>query len=93
MDTLSLYRSVYPGLESYGLGELVDYFGLNDPLRDLALKYCPERRRKAHCALYDALASSLLLLFLESLEEMRDRMSLHWLLQLSQGLEPQQELF
>lgn len=93
VDTLSLYKAVYPGLESYGLGDLVEAFGLRQLLDQTAAEYCPQKRQKPHCALYDALASSLLLIYLESLEEMSDRMSIRWLLQLSQGIEPQQELF
>ena len=93
IDTLSLYKAIYPRLESYGLGELTEAFGLRRQLDGLAARHCPGKRSRPHCALYDALASSLLLLYLEGLEEMRDRMSIRWLLQLSQGLEPQQELF
>jgi DNA polymerase-3 subunit epsilon len=93
VDTLSLYKAVYPGLESYGLGDLVAQFGLQDQLNDVSLKHCPGARRKPHCALYDALASSLLLLQLEATGELRDRITLSWLLQLSQGMDSQQELF
>ena len=93
LDTLSIYKTVYPGLNSYGLGDLVEVFGLGEQLDTLARVHCPERRRKPHCALHDALASSLLLIYLESLPEMRNRMPVPWLLQMSQGLEPQQELF
>ncbi|MEX0330897.1 MAG: 3'-5' exonuclease [Puniceicoccaceae bacterium] len=93
VDTLSLYKSIFPGLDSYGLGDLVKTFGLQQQLEAAANEYCPQKRRKPHCALYDAIASSLLLTYLESLDEMCDRMSIRWLLQLSQGIEPQQELF
>jgi DNA polymerase III epsilon subunit-like protein len=93
IDTLSICRSVYPGLESYGLGDLVDRLQLQEQLEQLALGHCPGNRRKPHCALYDALASALLLLHLESTEALRDRMSLRWLLQMSDGQSAQQELF
>ena len=48
--------------EDYSLGSLVQAFGLEPDLRTLATEHCPEDRRKPHCALYDALASALLLL-------------------------------
>ncbi len=93
IDTLSIYKALYPGLPSYSLGELVQQFGILDRLQELAETYCPEKRSKAHCALYDALASALLLIQLEENDELQDRMSLGWLLQLSDGNTSQQELF
>jgi DNA polymerase-3 subunit epsilon len=93
IDTLSIYKALYPGLESYSLGELVQQFGIQDRLTELAGQYCPQKRSKAHCALYDAIASALLLIQLEDNEELKDRMSLEWLLQLSHGTSSQQELF
>jgi DNA polymerase-3 subunit epsilon len=93
IDTLSIYKSVYPGLDSYGLGDLVSRFGLMERLEALGLQYCAEIRRKPHCALYDALASALLLLQMEDTEELKGRITVTWLLQLSQGVEAQQELF
>ena len=93
IDTLSIYRSLFRGLESYSLGSLVDLFGLQEELEQLAEKFCPENRSRPHCALFDALASSLLLLRLESEEMLKDRISSGWLLQLSQEATPQTELF
>ena len=93
IDTLSIYRSLFPGLDSYALGSLVDVFGLRDKLEELAIQFCPAKRSTAHCALFDALASSLLLLRLEEEEMLRDRISCGWLLQLSQESAPQTELF
>lgn len=93
VDTLTIYKALYPGLESYSLGELVNQFGIEDDLKELAVQHCPEARCKPHCALYDAIASALLLIKLESSDELKDRMSLAWLLQLSDGSSPQQELF
>jgi len=61
VDTLCLYQYAYPGLESYKLADLVSLFGLNAALDALAAERCPEGRRHWHCALYDALASALLL--------------------------------
>jgi hypothetical protein len=72
---------------------LVKEFMLQDDLDNLAGKHCPSNRRKAHCALYDALASSLLLVRLASEESLSSYLSLGWLLQFSNGSSPQQELF
>lgn len=93
IDTLSIYRMLYRGLESYGLGELVDAFDLRPALEELARSHCPAGRQRAHCALYDALASSLLLLRLESEPSLTERISLNWLLELSEQSDSQQELF
>jgi len=93
IDTLSIYRALYGGLASYGLQELVQAFNLEDPLTGLADAYCPERRRKPHCALYDALASALLLLRLEDEADLQGRISTAWLLRLSRQVSGQQELF
>ena len=93
IDTLSIYKHLYPGLDSYALVDLVDLFGLQGELDASAAEYCPEDRSQSHCALYDALASSLLLLRLEDTEGFADRVTTGWLLQLSAGREAQQELF
>lgn len=61
IDTLRLYQRLYPDLPGHALGTLVDTFALRVELEQLALLHCPPDRRKAHCALYDALASALLL--------------------------------
>ena len=55
IDTLSLYRRAWPGQKSYRLMELLRGQGLEEELQTL----CPGR--EAHDALYDALASGLLL--------------------------------
>ncbi|HKJ89823.1 MAG TPA: hypothetical protein VJ960_01725 [Oceanipulchritudo sp.] len=93
IDTLSLYRRLYRGLEAYGLTELVDGFGLRETLLELAQGHCPPGRARPHCALFDALASSLLLLRLEEEPELKDRMTRGWLLELSGGEQVQAELF
>lgn len=61
IDTLRIYQTLYPTLDSHSLGSLVERFGLAPGLTAAARAHCPARRRKAHCALYDALASALLL--------------------------------
>lgn len=62
LDTRVLYQSLYPGLSSYQLQQLVSTFQLQDELDTLAVTHCPPKRRRYHCALYDALAAALLLL-------------------------------
>ena len=71
LDTLSIYRRLYPDLDSYQLNALIDLFQLAEPLNQLAQEYCPKERIRYHCALYDALASALLLFRLYSLSELK----------------------
>ena len=49
------------GAASAALGELVVAFGLEERLRAASERWCPQARCRFHCALYDALASALLL--------------------------------
>lgn len=79
LDTLQLYRRVYPGLESYGLESLVRAFHLQENLDQQARTFCPHGRQRYHCALYDALASALLLIRLLSEPELEEA-SLRWLI-------------
>jgi len=98
IDTLSLYRRIYPQLGSHKLEDLVHLFGLKEALDERSGLYCPERRQRYHCALYDALASALLLTRLYHEPELED-ISLRWLLMQSAAAEStrasmgQQELF
>ena len=78
LDTLQLYRSAYPQLSSYKLSDLIADFELQAELDDLAALYCPEKRRRFHCALYDAFAATLLLKRLYAEPELAP-ISLHWL--------------
>jgi len=64
IDTGSLYRQIYPQLESYKLAEVVAVCGLQGELDELAARYCPPDRCQYHAALYDALAGAVLLLYL-----------------------------
>ena len=84
LDTLYIYRSVYPGLESHRLQDLIVLFGLEGELQTRAKLYCPSGRRRYHSALYDALASALLLTRLYDEPELK-RMTLHWLMIQSQS--------
>lgn len=86
LDTLPIYRRVYPGLESYSLQMLVGLFGLQPDLDRLADLDCPAGRRQYHSALYDALGSALLLARLFG-EPGLEGVSLHWLLRQSQKSE------
>jgi DNA polymerase III epsilon subunit-like protein len=86
IDTLRLYELVFPGLAQYGLGDIVETFGLRAELDEAAAKFCPKDRRKYHCALYDALGSALLLLHLGSLPGY-ENLSLDWLIVESQSPE------
>ncbi len=93
IDTLAIYRAVYPGLASYALGDLVDRFACGEELAELARRHCPPQRARPHCALHDALASALLLVRLEREPELAGRIRLGWLLQRSEARAPQPELF
>ena len=72
LDTLQMYRNLYPKLASYKLDALVLQFELESELNTLAQMYCDESRLKFHCALYDALAAALLLKRLFFLKELVD---------------------
>lgn len=78
LDTLSIYRRVYPQLESHKLQTLVEVFQIQSELDRQAGILCPAQRRHYHCALYDALASALLLRRLSEEPEL-EASSLRWL--------------
>jgi DNA polymerase III epsilon subunit-like protein len=98
VDTLQLYKRLYPGVGNYSLAHLVSTFGIGEVLEKNATKYCPPRRQKYHCALYDTLASALLLTRLAE-EAKISEASLEWLIETStsnqkmQGLPGQLTLF
>lgn len=79
LDTLRLYRCIYPELPGYGLEALVSTFGLQVELDQCAALDCPVGRQHYHCALYDAMASALLLARLFSEPELEGA-SLRWLI-------------
>ena len=83
LDTCALYRTLFPDMESYNLSALIQAFGLETHLNELAVQHCPETRSTYHCAAYDALASGILLIQLEQYEELRG-ITLPQLLQWSQ---------
>ncbi len=61
IDSCRLARLWLPTLGDYKLASLIKLFKLQGQLDALAERYCPPQRRKYHCALYDALASALIL--------------------------------
>lgn len=79
LDTLQLYRRIYPQLESHKLGDLMKLFDLEAELTVQAGRYCPPKRGRYHCALYDALASALLLKRLYQ-EPALQAVTLRWLI-------------
>jgi DNA polymerase III epsilon subunit-like protein len=87
LDTRRIYESLYPNLPSYQLADLVATFALAENLTALATQHCPGRRRRPHCALFDALAAALLLARLTQ-EPSIAGASLAWLL--AQSVPPDQ---
>lgn len=61
LDSRVLALHAFPDLPDYSLGAVVVGLGLQSALDDLARKHCPQQRRSYHAALYDALASALIL--------------------------------
>ena len=61
IDSCRLARAWMPSLGDYKLSSLISLLKLGSKLDDLAAVHCPPQRRRFHCALYDALASALLL--------------------------------
>lgn len=98
VDTLRLYKKLYPDIGNYSLAHLVSTFGVGDNLEKNALRSCPPGRLKYHCALYDTLASALLLTRLAEEPKIADA-SLEWLIEASasgqkkSGLLTQETLF
>lgn len=62
LDTGYLYRNYGDDPTSLKLEDLVLRWELQRELDELAARFCPADRRRYHCALYDALASGLLLI-------------------------------
>ncbi|MFT4900952.1 MAG: DNA polymerase III epsilon subunit-like protein [Lentimonas sp.] len=90
LDTLYLYRRIYPQLSSHKLERLIVCFQLSEALQALAELSCPAGRRHYHCALYDALASALLLRRLY-LDPELGAISMRWLILNSAASEGQRE--
>lgn len=84
IDTGRLYGNLFPDLQTAALADLIALFGLQDELDALGASHCPKERRRFHAALYDALASALLLLSLARRDELACA-TLAWLLRMSCG--------
>lgn len=78
IDTGRLIPGCLQGLRSARLEELVGDCGVQAELDELAGQHCPPGRAHYHAALYDALASALLLISLGRRAEFAD-MTLPWL--------------
>lgn len=62
LDSRLLAERVFPGMPDYRLQTLIHNLGMQAALDQWASLWCPPQRKQYHCALYDALASWLLLL-------------------------------
>lgn len=80
IDSCRLARAWMPSLGEYKLSLLVQQLKLTNRLNQLAERYCPAERQRFHCALYDALASALIIRALCCLEG-RTRLPLAQLIQ------------
>ncbi|MDR0679845.1 MAG: hypothetical protein LBF42_02310 [Puniceicoccales bacterium] len=61
IDTKVLYEAFFHNLPNYSLGELIKAFGLSDCLLALAENFCPAHKIRYHNAMFDALATYVLL--------------------------------
>ena len=78
IDTCALLKNIFPTAQSAKLSQAIEQFALAPELGRLAEKFCPPRRRKWHCAPFDALACALLLIKICSLDGF-EGVSLAWL--------------
>lgn len=62
VDTYSIYRRCFHKLKKFTLESLVSAFNLSEQLDSIAKELCPPTRCNYHCALFDAIASALLLI-------------------------------
>ena len=82
IDTGKLFTQLFHSIPSAKLETLLEAFRLQNQLEELARQHCPPNRCRYHCALYDALATTVLLWHLEEYPQFRGR-SLLWLLEYS----------
>ncbi len=93
IDTCALLKNIFPALESAKLPDAITSLNLCERLEAEAIKFCPERRRKWHCALFDALAAALVLIRICGLDGFEE-VDLPWLLKYSNaGSDIQPNLF
>lgn len=90
LDTYYLYKK-HLKIPLCGLKDLVEMFQLTEILANIAEKFCPSTRKNFHCALYDAIACSLLFLNFIRLPEIQSK-SFDWLLMTSSPLKIVQQL-
>ena len=81
IDTCTLAKCLFK-LDSAKLADVVNVLGLTDELYAHAEKFCPVNRRKWHCALFDAIASALILIKICSFDGF-ENVSAQWLLKYS----------
>lgn len=62
VDTCKIAKEWFPHERTHALGTLIDRFELIDRVEADAKKFCPKRRSRYHCALYDAIAAAHLLI-------------------------------
>ena len=67
VDSLVLAR--FAGVDNPKLSAAAQYFQIECELEDVSMRICPGGRRKWHCALYDAIASALIIKKILSLPE------------------------
>lgn len=89
LDSCIFFRNLYPSLNAK-LSEAVASLGLLSELDSLAEKFCPEGRRKWHCALFDAIACGLIYTKICSFEGFED-VTLEWLAKYSGNLDADQK--
>ena len=90
LDTCAIALNLYPQVLSHKLQDLIDYFDLGHRLDVLTSQHCPSNRRHYHCALYDAIASAVLLIHVGSLSGF-ENVTLAWLLNRSRSSPSQTE--
>lgn len=78
LDTCALVRALFPTIQSAKLSACIAAFALQEKLDSTAQKFCPDNRRKWHCALYDAIACALLLLKISQFDGMANA-DISWL--------------
>jgi DNA polymerase III epsilon subunit-like protein len=61
VDTKVIHRELFKNLKSYELEDLIFAFELHSELVKFSEKYCLPWQRKFHCALFDALATAMLI--------------------------------
>lgn len=95
IDTCAIAFKLFPQLQSHKLQDLIDFFGLQSSLHKFTRVNCPPRRCHYHCALFDALASAVLLIYIGSLTGF-EHVTISWLLNQSRSRSThaeQKELF